>query len=190
MSQSIESRTVGGEIVDELRRDMERRQRELRDSMKQFETPPERSIPLDLFTTNFLEWMSGRVKDDGVLRQNWITIAGSIFERVSITNPDGSVFAIVPPLCDRNALKTLRRDQRADHVLAVTQMKSDILPHLANNMIRNALNARYKGVVQPTTDAFKQEWKDFLARFDAGNEKAIGQSKPDTNNSDIEYVYE
>lgn len=190
MSQSIEKRTVGGEIIDELRRDMERRQLALKASMAQFDTPPERTIPLEIFTNNFLEWMSGRIKDEGGLRRSWVVIAGSLFDRVSIINPDGSVFAIVPPLCDRNSLKTLRRDQRADNFMAMTQMKSDILPHLANNMIRDALNARYRGVVQPTSDAFKEEWKEFLSRFNLTEGQSSSQNKPEADSSSIEYVYE
>ena len=100
------------------------------------------------------------------------------------------LIAVVPPLCDRNSLKTLRRDQRADNFMAMTQMKSDILPHLANNMIRDALNARYRGVVQPTSDAFKQEWKEFLSRFNLTEGQSSSQNKPEADSSSIEYVYE
>lgn len=190
MSQNLKNRTVGGEIIDELRRDLQQRQVALKNAMTQYDTLPERKIPLQLFKDNFLNWMSGQVKDDGTLRQNWIAIASGVFNRVTITNPDGSVFAVAPPLCDRNSLKTLSRDRSGDNLMTMAQMRADVLPHLANNILRQSLNSRYKNIAQPTTEGFKREWKDFLALFNEAGASVPTQGKPDPDTPTIEYEYE
>lgn len=190
MIQTSQSRTVGGEIADELREHMRRQQVALETSFQQLGAQEMKKVPFAVFQEHFLDWFSGKKQDTGELRKHWISIAGGVFDRVELVDENGTKIDIVPPLCDRQRIATtVSRDGRSDYEFTNAHRKADVYPHHARSIITTMLRNRFSRNIRGTSEEFRQEWAEFLKKYQTP-EQGAAQSNTTGTGGEIELLYE
>lgn len=190
MSEENKSHSIERIGMQAFMSDMVRRTLELKKSMAQISAVPERKIPIQILKDNFLAWFAGIDQDiDGVLYKYWITIAGSPFERVTVLDEDGSVFALVPPLRDRSIvnIRTTRGEGATDSMVQQAAQLSSLNTNLAHTTLANKLANKYMTETNPPSlTALIEEWVAFMDLFGINIRKNKASSVVEAEESDFE----
>jgi hypothetical protein len=150
---------------------------------------PQRKIPESVFLQNFYAFFRGEVKDKAqalAVYRNWVQIASTIFDTVSVVDQKGALVYIVPPLAASNAIKTIVKENRG---LIYNEASASV-----NNAIKEAqtpiqkdakvFNALSKSVTvdKNAIVEHKSDWDKLIEFFDNRLGLKSAASNPAQNN--------
>lgn len=148
------------------------------------------------FIYYFLPIFSGEREASKEDLDSWLTVTGSPFNGVNLTNGIGEVVNIVPPLKDRSGILSTGMGEDNDINLIINDFIStgNLSPQAAHVQLSNDLTDKY-ATNQPPDDKLLNEWKQLLSYYKPdievkGNNKASDSSKgviSNADNDELEY---
>lgn len=165
-----------------------------------------KQMPVTEYIKHFLKLHMGHTDENQRFNLNdWIDFAGGLYQPVELINPDGSVYATVPPMAPRGAYKLEGERESFSEAVQnnvsisgrlneIDQMRNNYLP-AAEQASTDLFASLVSNIDNKSVDDLKKEWLDFFSFMkvipenqSTNQSTTPNQSTPQETKENIEFI--